>query len=59
MTASTPPERPAKKMHTSIQIPVKLRARLAVLTAREQARTGRSVSYAEIIEKLLDKQERK
>lgn len=46
-------------MHTSIQIPVKLRERLAVLTARERARTGRSVSYAEIIEKLLDKQERK
>ena len=59
MTSSTPPERPAKKMRATIQIPVQLKERLDLVIAAEHDRTGRSVSYAEAIEKLLDERKRK
>lgn len=54
MTASTPPERPAKKMQTTIWVPVKLRDELAEIAAEERARTGGSVAFHAIIQQLLD-----
>jgi hypothetical protein len=61
MTGSTPPERPAKKVRTTttILVPIKMRDRLAELAAEERARTGSPVSYHDIIQRLLDKHERR
>ena len=44
-------------MTTTIQVPVKLRDQLARLVRAEARRTGGSVSYAQIIQKLIDERE--